>query len=125
MGCTQVDSVCREQGDKLVAMEEETKQRLAALQLPQLVRAAEGHAGALPVPQSVRALVDELEHKGGATAVLQDMVQQQQQLRSATAEMLMQVSAKGSSGRVVRAWRSCEPCYQYLLVPETVRCRWC
>jgi hypothetical protein len=26
---------------------------------------------------------------------------------------------------VVRAYRSCEPCYHLLLVSETVRCRWC
>jgi len=87
----QVDSLCRTQGDALMAMEEEVKQRLGFLQLPDLVRAAEGHGSSSKLPESVRVLVDELQSKGGAAQVLQDMVQQQQQLRNATAEMLMQV----------------------------------
>jgi len=84
-----VDNIIREQAAALARSHEDAAGRLAQLHMPDLLKAAEGQAGALAVPSGLRTFLEELSERGGAETILEAMTKQLQQLRAATADMLV------------------------------------
>lgn len=82
-------SPSREQAAALARSHEDAAGRLAQLHMPDLLKAAEGQAGALAVPSGLRTFLEELSERGGAETILEAMTKQLQQLRAATADMLV------------------------------------